>query len=87
MNETNKEFQVEVEALVQVAVFVEADSEEQARDIAGQWRPDPSGCHRVTHYFADHSTDNGDSVELQEPVALEWEILDTTIEKTMVEKE
>ena len=57
-----------------------------AKDIAAQWRPEDSGCHTVTNYFADCSTDNGDLVELPEGVDLEWELLNMDVEKTTVER-
>ena len=80
------QYQVELVANVTVMVWLEADSDEQAKDMAAQWRPNDSGCHTVKNYFADSSTDNGDLVELPEGVDLEWELLNTDVEKTTVQR-
>jgi len=65
-------------------VWLDAESNDQARDIAAQWRPDRFGCHEVTEYFAD-STADGAYVPLEKPVDLDWEVEDTVVEDLTVE--
>lgn len=75
---------VELEATVSVAIWLDAESEDQAKDIAAQWKPDWIGCHSVSDLFADCSTDNGDHV-LQSAIVLDWELKNTVVETMTVE--
>ena len=72
-----KQYQVYLETIVHVMVYVEAESEDLAIDLACEWGPEEIGWKQVEHYFADHSSKNGDLIELAEPVDLLWEILGT----------
>ena len=75
------QYYVELEAALTVAVYVEAESAEQAREIAAEWKPDDCGYHSVASYFARLSEDC-DLVKLPEPADLEWELLSVTVEET-----
>ena len=83
-----KSYQAELKATVSVVIWLDADSEEQARDIAAQWRPVDSGIHEVAAYYADCSSGENDRyVTLSEPIDLNWEIVTTEVDELTVEAE
>lgn len=81
-----KSYQAELKATVSVVIWLDADSEEQARDIAAQWRPVDSGIHEVAAYYADCSSGENDRyVTPSEPTDLNWEIVATEVDDLTVE--
>ena len=78
-----QEYYVRLKAKVEVAFWLDADSEDQARDIAMQWEPDKSGSHEVSEYIAYCSTFA--LVPLQVPIDLNWELVDSEVADLTVE--
>lgn len=70
------EYRVMVTATLEVAVYVEAESPEQARDIAVQWGPSDAVA-SISHYYEAYSGEgNGKLVNLSSPRTCVWELVD-----------